>query len=101
MRTPRLLRLAAALLGLAVGAAGLDACFKLDQPTCSLACGPDQVCPDDYECRQDGYCHLQGSTEACEFSDASITTDLTVVLPPDLTSAPNTDASDTDAAADL
>ena len=63
-------------------------CFNPDQPSCSYACADaDPRCPDDYECRSDGYCHLTGTTEACLFSDAAVPLDM--AQPPDLT--PSTD----------
>lgn len=65
----RLLALAAVL----TCAAG---CFSPDNPMCAFTCG-DSVgngrhCPDDYECRADGYCHLLGSTGTCPFSTLDI-----------------------------
>ena len=68
----------------------LGQCFSPDLPVCSYQCASDEpACPDDYECRTDGYCHLKGSTEACPYSmdlgpdaaqarpDLSTTADLT------------------------
>lgn len=88
----------ACALGAATFASG---CFDVDRPTCSFVCGTGSLCPEEYECRKDGYCHLQGSTEACSFSDASVVADLSV---PDLTIvdlSPNTDANPADASPDL
>lgn len=62
---------------LALAAVGLPACFNVDKPTCSYACSDtDPKCPDDYECRSDGYCHLVNTTEACAFSDAAVPLDM-------------------------
>jgi hypothetical protein len=85
----RLLSLAA--LALAVAFSG---CFNVDKPTCSYACSDTTpACPDDYECRTDGYCHLVGTTAECMFSDAamapidmSVPSDLTPGTPSDLVS---------------
>ena len=64
---------------LAVGLLGR--CFSPDLPACSFRCGPaDPMCPDEYECRADGYCHLLGSTAACPFS-------MDLAPAPDLSSA--------------
>jgi hypothetical protein len=50
----------------------LCACF--DPPTANIAfqCGPNAACPERYECRDDGCCHLIGSTtaEVCTLTDA-------------------------------
>ena len=47
------------------------ACFAPDNPICAFRCDDSAMnsghCPDAYECRGDGYCHLKGSTEACPF----------------------------------
>jgi len=62
------LGLGGALLG---GALALTRCFVPDLPACSYICakeGTEPRCPDEYECRMDGYCHLRGSTEACPYS---------------------------------
>jgi hypothetical protein len=60
-----------ATLALAAG------CFNPDKPSCSYACNDaDPRCPDDYECRADGYCHLIGSTDECLFSDAAVPLDM-------------------------
>jgi hypothetical protein len=73
----RLFVLASLALALATGFAG---CFNPDQPTCSYICSESEPrCPDSYECRADNYCHLVGSTEACGFADASVSTDLSAV----------------------
>lgn len=71
MRTSKIL---VGLVALGLTSVGLNACFNVDQPICSFVCGPSSACPEDYECRSDGYCHLRGSIESCEFSDASTST---------------------------
>jgi hypothetical protein len=66
--------------------APLGGCFEFDEPVCSFACGPGggaDSCPEDYECRSDGYCHRQGTTEICPFTDASVIDQAAPV--PDLT----------------
>jgi hypothetical protein len=60
----------------------LVGCFEYDEPSCSFKCGLGSVdvCPEDYECKPDGYCHKQGSTDVCPFSDAAIVNDQSVPL---------------------
>jgi hypothetical protein len=75
----------------------LAACFQYDEPDCSFKCGTDTsapVCPDDYECRSDGYCHLQGSapTSVCPYTDASVVADQSIPL--DMTSPSSDGATD-------
>jgi hypothetical protein len=73
---------------LLVATLGLAGCFSPDKPTCSYACADvEPKCPDDYECRTDGYCHLKGSTTACLFSDAAVPQDMSAATPPDLLSS--------------
>ncbi len=72
--------LALAVLAVAAG------CFNPDKPTCSYVCADvDPKCPDDYECRPDGYCHLIGTTDSCLFSDAATPNDMAMTLPSDMT----------------
>ncbi|HEY1586781.1 MAG TPA: hypothetical protein VGH63_13895, partial [Polyangia bacterium] len=81
-----------AIATLAFAAASFAGCFNVDKPTCSYACSDTTpACPDDYECRTDGYCHLTGTTEACLFSDAAVPLDMSMPLDrtaSDMTSAP-------------
>ncbi len=78
----------AALALVSIGAAG---CFSVDRPVCSYVCADvDPKCPDDYECRSDGYCHLVGSTASCAFSDAAVPIDMSVSGPADMTSPTST-----------
>ena len=75
------------LLFAALAVAG---CFSPDKPTCSYACADvEPRCPEDYECRSDGYCHLVGSTTMCLFSDAAMPQDMSVTMPPDMTQPPD------------
>lgn len=77
----RLVTAAAMLLA----AASFSGCFNVDKPTCSYVCSDTApACPDDYECRADGYCHLKGTTEACAFSDAAVPLDMSMSLPADM-----------------
>ena len=81
--------LAIAIVALAGGS--FSGCFNVDKPTCSYACSDTQPqCPDDYECRTDGYCHLTGTTAACLFSDAAVPA-LDMSTPRDLTSTTSGD----------
>jgi hypothetical protein len=51
----------------------VGACFDPPTANISFRCGPDGACPDRYECRDDGCCHLIGSSaaEVCTLTDAS------------------------------
>ena len=70
--------LAVATLALAVGS--VSGCFNPDKPSCSYACSDTTPkCPDDYECRSDGYCHLVGTTDACLFPDAAVPLDMSMM----------------------
>lgn len=43
-------------------------CYAPTYWDCAFRCGTKEpVCPDEYQCRNDGYCHLRGSTAACPF----------------------------------
>ena len=89
-----------------VGLLFLAGCFNFDEPDCSYACTPStpsntgkpaQACPDSYECRADGYCHKQGSTAACGFSDAAVSDQSAVVdLSPAADLVSNADSSSHD-----
>jgi len=56
----------------------VSGCFSYDEPVCAYKCGGGTDCPDNYECRSDGYCHQLGSTEACGFSDAAAVIDMSI-----------------------
>ena len=83
-----LMRRLVSIVALALAAAsGSSGCFNVDKPTCSYACSDTMPkCPDDYTCSSDGYCHLDGTTAACAFSDAAVQLDLSL---PDLVSTPD------------
>lgn len=51
---------------------GLGACFEPDEPLCAFQCGDNNLCPDDYLCLPDGYCHLRGQAGDCKFPDGSV-----------------------------
>ena len=57
------------LLAALVGFAG---CFEPEEPLCAFQCGDNNLCPDDYMCLADGYCHLHGMPGDCMFPDASV-----------------------------
>jgi hypothetical protein len=61
-------------------------CFNPDKPACSYSCSDtDPRCPEDYECRSDGYCHLVGTEEqSCNFAPPP---DMSMSLPADMTTA--------------
>lgn len=77
--------------GAALGAAlALARCFSPELPTCAYICNKTEPrCPEQYECRDDCYCHLKGSVEACEFPQDMNGCDL-ASPPPDL-AAPRPD----------
>jgi len=54
-----LLMLAAAI---AAGAAG---CFTPLQPPCAFSCAGDHLCPMNYVCGDDGFCHRLGDMGPC------------------------------------
>jgi hypothetical protein len=79
------------LLSIAALALACAGCFSPDEPVCSYACAEvAPKCPDDYECRPDGYCHKIGSTASCAFSDAAVPLDMSATAK-DMTSAGNHD----------
>jgi hypothetical protein len=98
LRRPAGRLLVPALLGavLCGGLLFLTRCFSPTLPACSYICNSaEPKCPDEYECRADGYCHLRGSTESCPYS-----MDLSPAPPrPDL-SGP-ADLASTDAGQDM
>ncbi len=47
-------------------------CFDPDEPPCTFSCAVGGVCPGDYMCLPDGYCHLGGKPGNCGFSDAAV-----------------------------
>lgn len=53
------------------------ACFETPTANISFRCGPAGECPDSYECRDDGCCHLLGAPagEVCEVADAAVAPD--------------------------
>ena len=71
----------------------LAACYSPNTPDCSFLCGPAGSCPDQYECRADGYCHHNGSPDAaCPFAplDGSTAADASSDgAMPDLTAQPD------------
>jgi hypothetical protein len=84
MRLASCVSLGRVSLGLLVFAAlGVGGCFNYSEPVCSFSCGTGDaaadLCPGNYECRADGYCHKIGTTEACEFSDAAVSPDLSAI----------------------
>jgi hypothetical protein len=81
--------LALAALALPIAATG---CFSPDNPACAFQCGAfnNFDCPDSYTCnKNDGYCHLNGSSDPCPFvtGDGSLGGDgeIDMSMPPDLT----------------
>lgn len=66
------------------------ACYSPTQPACGFRCGPNDQCPEDYVCAQDGWCHRTGTpTEQSCGGDAAMDTPPPLDAPPpdaDLTS---------------
>ena len=64
----------AVLVGSFTAALALAACFETPTADISFRCGPADECPDGYECRADGCCHLLGSSESvtCDLADAAV-----------------------------
>ena len=62
------------------------ACFSPETPACAYACGPGGLCPNDYSCMADGYCHYKGTTGQCPYPDAGAqdASDLSGAVAPDL-----------------
>ncbi len=51
-------------------------CFAPTYSDCAFRCGPsDPLCPDEYECRGDGYCHLPSSVVTCAMPDLAPSSD--------------------------
>jgi hypothetical protein len=74
-------------------------CFSLDEPICSYRCGDNGACPDHYSCMADGYCHKEGTSGSCLYSDAAVMPDQSAEVtdlstPPDLASAPDQSVPD-------
>ena len=84
------------LLGF-LSAITLTRCFAPELPACSYRCAKSEPsCPDEYECRTDGYCHLKGNSEACPFTQDLIpppVRDLSCQLP-DLATPPDQSIGD-------
>lgn len=51
-----------------LSALSLARCFTPELPACSYRCNMTEPrCPDEYECRTDGYCHLKGNNAECPY----------------------------------
>lgn len=87
--TPMLQRTIMLALGLA-----LAGCFSVDEPPCSYACSDTGLCPDDYQCLSDGYCHLHGQMTSCGYTDAAL-------APGDLANASTADGGSEGGVVDL
>lgn len=61
------MRIRAAAFVVGVAAWGLlGSCFAPTYSDCAFRCGTQApLCPDEYECRADGYCHLHTSAVSC------------------------------------
>ena len=59
-------RVAAALLIGTCAGLWLSGCFAPTYADCAFRCGTEApVCPAEYECRADGYCHLPAGSAVC------------------------------------
>jgi hypothetical protein len=65
------------LLGLLAGL-GLSQCYAPSYADCAFRCGSTApLCPDEYQCQADGYCHRPGSTTKCAIAlDLATASDL-------------------------
>jgi hypothetical protein len=59
------MRARACLLVVVLAAAGLGGCFSPRQPGCAFSCAGDQLCPENYVCASDGFCHRNDGLGAC------------------------------------
>lgn len=68
---------ARAALALAAGVV-LSQCYAPTYSDCAFRCGPAApMCPEQYECRVDGYCHLPASMVICAVAhDLGVALDL-------------------------
>ncbi len=65
------------VLGLVAGLL-LSQCYVPTYSDCAFRCGTTApLCPEQYECRTDGYCHLPDSVAVCSLgNDLSVMIDL-------------------------
>lgn len=81
MSSHRRLRVFRLLLA-ATAATCFGSCFTPTYSDCAFRCAAvAPLCPAEYECRSDGYCHLPDSTAQCAAPGA---VDLSVSTPQDL-----------------
>ena len=81
MSSHRWLRVLRLLLA-ATAASCFGSCFTPTYSDCAFRCATvTPLCPAEYECRSDGYCHLPDSTVLCAAGGA---VDLSVIAPQDL-----------------
>jgi hypothetical protein len=62
-------------------------CFQPALPDCAYRCGDPgagPVCPEDYECREDHYCHRVGTVGECPFPKLDLMPGPDLVVAPDL-----------------
>jgi hypothetical protein len=74
-----------------LAALSLSQCFAPTYADCAFRCGPQApLCPDEYECRADGYCHLrQGTASSADAqSNTSCPYSLDLSVQPDLGAGP-------------
>ena len=58
------MRLGGLVLGLCL-LAPTAGCFSPQQPGCAFSCAGDQLCPENYFCAGDGFCHRNDGTGTC------------------------------------
>jgi hypothetical protein len=61
----RLLALVVAVAATAAAGAALPGCFSPRQPGCAFSCAADGICPADYTCGDDGFCHRDDGQGFC------------------------------------
>ena len=77
----------------------LAGCFAPENPPCTFRCDTlaanHQHCPESYECRLDGYCHLVGTVGSCPTASVDLASpDLVTTTPPDMRTADLATSSD-------
>jgi hypothetical protein len=60
---------------LALAVTGIAGCFTPLQPGCAFSCAVDHLCPANYVCGDDGFCHRADGMGVCLLSSADASTD--------------------------
>jgi hypothetical protein len=57
-------------------------CYTAPEPDCGFVCGPAAVCPDDYTCGVDHYCHLDGAPASLTCTNGSAAPPMVLTIEP-------------------